>query len=186
MSEPTAPAAGAAHAASPGDGHLVAPSLVRRMAAFCYEGVLLFGITFVTGLVFAVVMHQDSGMKLRSPLIAVEFLVVGLYFIGLWVRAGQTLAMITWHVRLLTTDGRPVSPRRALARYLASYVWFLPPLALVSVLRLPNAWAIFGIVAGWIALYALAALFHPRRQFWHDALCGTAIVMTAPRAVPPH
>jgi uncharacterized RDD family membrane protein YckC len=185
MSEPTAAAATAAQSADPRDGQGVAPSLVRRMAAFLYEGVLLFGVTFATGLVFAILMHQDSGMKLRSPLIAVEFLVVGFYFIGLWVRTGQTLAMMTWHLRLLTDDGRPVSPRRALARYLASYVWFLPPLALVSSIELPNAWAIFGIVAAWVAVYALAALLHPRRQFWHDALCGTAIVMAPPRAALP-
>ena len=102
MSEPTAGAAGAA----PHDARLVAPPLVRRMAAFLYESVLLFGVTFATGLVFAVVMHQDSGMKLRSQLIAVEFLVVGLYFISLWVRSGQTLAMKTWHLRLLTREGR--------------------------------------------------------------------------------
>jgi uncharacterized RDD family membrane protein YckC len=185
MSEPTAAAASAAASIDPRDGLPVAPPLVRRMAAFLYEGVLLFGVTFATGLVFAVVMHQDSGMKLRSQLIAVEFLVVGLYFITLWVRSGQTLAMKTWHLRLLTQSGEPVSPRRALARYFASYVWFLPPLALTSAFRLPNAWAIFGLVAAWIVLYALAALLHPRRQFWHDALCGTAIVAARPLAPLP-
>ena len=146
---------------------------------------LLFGVTFATALVFAIVMHQDNGMKMRSPLIAVEFLVVGVYFIGLWVRTGQTLAMMTWHLRLLTEAGQPVSPKRALARYLASYVWFLPPLALVSAFRLPNPWAVFGVVAAWIVLYALAALLHPRRQFWHDALCGTAIVTSRPLAPLP-
>jgi uncharacterized RDD family membrane protein YckC len=164
---------------------LVAPPLVRRLAAFLYEGVLLFGVTFATGLVFAVVMHQNSGMKLRMPLIGVEFVVLGFYFIGLWVRSGQTLAMKTWHLRLLTRTGDPLSPRRALARYLASYVWFLPPLALASVLKLPNAWAVFGLVAGWIVLYAAAALLQPRRQFWHDALCGTAIVTSRPTAPLP-
>ncbi|HEY8975752.1 MAG TPA: hypothetical protein VIN75_16145, partial [Burkholderiaceae bacterium] len=76
-------------------------------------------------------------------------------------------------------------PRRALARYLASYAWFLPPLALAAALKLPSAWAIFGLVAGWIVLYALAALLHPRRQFWHDALCGTAIVTARPCAPLP-
>ena len=51
---------------------------------------------------------------------------------------------------------------------------------LASSLKLPNAWAIFGLVAGWIALYALSALLHPRRQFWHDVLCDTAIVFVRP------
>jgi uncharacterized RDD family membrane protein YckC len=184
MSESTPAIAGAA-ATDSADPRLSAAPLLRRMAAFLYEGVLLFGVTFATGLVFAVAMHQTSGMKLRSSLIAVEFVVVGLYFIVLWVRSGQTLPMKTWHLRLLTDGGAPVSPRRALARYLASYVWFVPPLALASLLKLPNAWAIFGLVAAWMVLYALAALLHPRRQFWHDALCGTAIVSARPLAPLP-
>jgi uncharacterized RDD family membrane protein YckC len=182
MSEPTARAAAGPASA---DGRLVAPPLVRRMAAFLYEGVLLFGVTFATGLVFAVLMHQNSGMKLRMPLIGVEFAVIGLYFIVLWVRSGQTLAMKTWHLRLLTSEGAPLSPRRALARYMAAYVWFLPPLALAGALRLPDAWAIFGVVAGWVVAYAFTALLHPRRQFWHDALCGTAIVTARPAAPLP-
>ena len=181
MSEPTGGAAAVARL----DARPTAAPLLRRMAAFLYEGVLLFGVTFAAGLVFAVAMHQNNGLKMRSSLIAVEFVVVGLYFVVLWVRSGQTLPMRTWHLRLLTEDGAPVSPRRALARYLASYVWFLPPLALASALRLPNAWAIFGLVTGWIVLYALAALLHPRRQFWHDALCGTAIVAARPLAPLP-
>ena len=176
MSAPVAADAPSSDPAPLPDQCLAAAPLVRRMAAFLYEGVLLFGVTFATGLVFAVALHQDNGMKLRSGLIAVEFAVVGVYFIGLWVRSGQTLAMKTWHLRLLTVDGGPVPPRRALARYLASYAWFLPPLALASALHLPNPWAITGLVTGWILLYALSTRLHPRRQFWHDALCDTAIV----------
>lgn len=164
---------------------LVAPPLLRRMAAFLYEGVLLFGVLGVTALVYGVLAHQTSGIEKRTGLIAVCFLVLGFYFIGLWTRAGQTLAMKTWHLRILAADGLPVSPRRALARYLASYVWFLPPLALAGTLKLPTPWAIFGLVAGWIALWALAALLHPRRQFWHDALCGTALTTARPVAPLP-
>jgi len=167
------------------DSRVAAPPLVRRMAAFLYEGVLLFGVLGVTALVYGVLAHQTSGIEKRTGLIAVCFLVLGVYFIGLWTRAGQTLAMKTWHLRITAADGAPLAPYRALARYLAAYVWFLPPLALASALRLPSAWAIFGLVAGWIVLYALAALLHPRRQFWHDALCGTAIGTARPLAPLP-
>jgi uncharacterized RDD family membrane protein YckC len=185
MSEPSAVAAAGSAPASPSDARLVAAPLLRRMAAFLYEGVLLFGVVFATSLVFGITMHQDSGMKLRTPLMAVNFLVVGLYFIGLWVRSGQTLAMKTWHLRVLTDRGRPLSPRRALARYLASYVWFLPPLLLAGALKLPSPTAIASLVVGWVVLYALSALLHPRRQFWHDALCDTAIVDARPVAPLP-
>jgi uncharacterized RDD family membrane protein YckC len=176
--------AAVAQAAVP-DPRLVAAPLVRRLAAFVYEGVLLFGIVFATGLVFAVATHQTNGMTGRAPLLALQFLVIGLYFIGLWMRSGQTLAMKTWHLRVLTDRGAPLAPRRALARYLASYVWFLPPLALAKALQLPDAWAIFGLVAAWVVLYALSSRLHPRRQFWHDALCDTAIVSDRPVAPLP-
>jgi uncharacterized RDD family membrane protein YckC len=183
MSAPSAPSATGSDPGSPfelRDQRLVAAPLMRRMAAFLYEGVLLFGVLAFTGLVYGVLAHQTSGIEKRSGLIAVCFVVLGVYFIGLWTRAGQTLAMKTWHLRLLTDRGLPLTPRRALARYLASYIWFIPALVLAGSLKLPNAWAIFGLVAGWIALYALSALLHPRRQFWHDALCDTAIVFVRP------
>jgi uncharacterized RDD family membrane protein YckC len=185
MSEPSVAAAAGSDPSPSGVPRLVAAPLVRRMAAFLYEGVLLFGVVFATGLVFAVVMHQDSGMKLRTPLLGVLFVVIGLYFIGLWVRSGQTLAMKTWHLRLVGDSGRPITPRRALVRYLASYVWFLPPLALANALHLPNGWAIAGLLVGWIMLYALSALLNPRRQFWHDVLCDTAIVSARPTVPLP-
>ena len=185
MSEPSAAHATGSRSDPSREERLVGAPLVRRMAAFLYEGVLLFGVVFATGLVFAVATHQDNGLKMRTGLIAVQFVVVGFYFIGLWVRSGQTLAMKTWHLRLLTDRGLPLSPRRALARYLASYVWFLPPLALASALKLPNPWAITGLVAGWVVLYAISALLHPSRQFWHDWLCDTAIVTARPLAPLP-
>ena len=185
MSEPSAAhAPGSVSAPSHGE-RLVAAPLLRRMAAFLYEGVLLFGVLAVAGTVYGVAVHQTSGIEKRTGLMAVCFVVLGLYFIGLWTRAGQTLAMKTWHLRVLTDRGLPLSPRRALARYLASWVWFLPPLALAGALHLPSAAAIFGLMAGWIVLYALSARLHPRRQFWHDWLCDTAIVTSRPVAPLP-
>jgi uncharacterized RDD family membrane protein YckC len=183
MSEPSAtPAPGSVPAH---DERFVAAPLVRRLAAFMYEGVLLFGVLAVAGTVYGVAVHQTSGIEKRTGLMAVCFVVLGLYFISLWTRGGQTLPMKTWHLRLVTDHGLPLTPRRALARYLASWIWFVPPLALAGALRLPNAWAIFGLAAGWVVLYALSALLHPSRQFWHDWLCGTAVVTARPAAPLP-
>ncbi len=185
MSEPSAMSAAGSDPVPSADSRLVAAPLVRRMAAFMYEGVLLFGVLAGTALVYGVAVHQTSGIEKRTGLIAVCFVVLGFYFIGLWTRAGQTLAMKTWHLRVLTDRGLPLTPRRALARYLASYIWFMPSLALAGALKLPSAWAVFGLIGGWIVLYALSARLHPRRQFWHDALCDTAIVTARPVAPLP-
>ena len=146
--------------------------------------VLLF-ILFATGLVYAVAVHQTHGLQHRSGLVGSCFVVLGLYFVGLWVRSGQTLAMKTWHLRVVAADGRPLAPRRALLRYLLAWVWVLPPLMVAKALALPSAGADFGLVAAWIVLYAASARLHPRRQFWHDAICGTAIVTARPATALP-
>jgi uncharacterized RDD family membrane protein YckC len=160
-----------------------AAPLVRRMAAFAYEGVLLFGVLFTAGLVYAVTVHQTHGLAHRPGLIATCFLVLALYFVGLWWRSGQTLAMKTWDLRVVRADGAPLSPWRALARHLAAWVWFLPPLMAAYAFAPHSLAAYFGLPVAWVALYALGALLHPRHQFWHDALCGTAVV-DAPRRTP--
>lgn len=159
-----------------------APPLRHRMASFVYEGVLLFGVVMIAGLAFSMLVGQRHALQDRQGLQAFMFAVLGLYFVWFWSHGGQTLAMKTWHLRLLGTDGRPVSMARALARFLASWIWFLPPLAGIPLLGWQGSGAIGGAVLGWVLLYAALSRLHPRRQFWHDALCGTQIV---PHRPPP-
>jgi uncharacterized RDD family membrane protein YckC len=154
------------------------------MAAFAYEGVLLFGIVFATGLVYAVTVRQTSGIEHRPGLMAACFLVLGLYFVGLWLRGGQTLAMKTWHLRVLDATGAPLTPRQALGRYVAAWSWVLPPLLVAALLGRRSLALDLALPAAWVLLYALSALLHPRRQFWHDALCGTAVVDAPPAPSP--
>jgi hypothetical protein len=40
-------------------------------------------------------------------------------------------------------------------------------------------------VAAWLAIYPLLALFAPGRQFWHDRLCSTRLLLAEPREVRP-
>ena len=161
------------------------PSLRRRMAAFVYEGVLLFGVLMAAGLAFATLTQQRHALQNREAGMAFLFVVLGLYFVWFWSHSGQTLAMKTWLIRLVTVDGHPVSTRRALARYFSSYVWFLPPLAAASLIGLPRLGngGVAVLLLLWIAGYAAATLLHPGRQFWHDVLCGTRIVGVAKPAV---
>ena len=62
------------------------------------------------------------------------FAVLGLYFAWFWVHGGQTVAMKTWHVRVVRLDGRPLGWRGALARYALSWMWFLPALGVAGAL----------------------------------------------------
>lgn len=157
-----------------GAGALQAPSLGRRMACWLYEGMLMFGVVFIAGYLFGTLSQTRHALDNRHPLQAFLFVVFGIYFVWFWSR-GQTLAMKTWHIRLVDRQGAPVSQARALLRYLLSWVWFLPPLLAVAPFGLP-AGEIAVLVTGWICVWALASRLHPTRQFWHDALAGTRLV----------
>jgi uncharacterized RDD family membrane protein YckC len=153
-----------------------APSLRRRLAAFVYEGVLLFGVIVIVGLLYGALTQQRHALQGQTGLQIVLFAALGLYFVVFWTRGGQTVAMRAWQVRLVAADGRPVGKGRALARYLASWLWFAPALLAARVAGLHSAFEIFGLLAAGVVAYALLAFAHPERQFWHDALCGTRLV----------
>ena len=87
--------------------------------------------------------------------------------------------MTSWHFRVVDRDGRPLTQRRALLRYVCSWLWFLPPLAALAPFSLPGGEATV-IVLGWVAVWAVLSRFHPQQQFWHDALAGTRLVHYEP------
>jgi uncharacterized RDD family membrane protein YckC len=159
---------------------LTTPGLMRRMAAFLYEGVLLFGVVVLVGLPYAVVTQQRHALQGQTGLQIVVFAVLLLYFVTFWTRGGQTVAMRAWHVRLVTVRGAPVTPLRAVARYLAAWLWFAPALLASHWAGLHSASAIFTLMAVGVAAYAALAFVHPERQFLHDALCGTRLVTWRP------
>jgi uncharacterized RDD family membrane protein YckC len=87
---------------------------------------------------------------------------LGLYFVWLWHRNGQTLAMQTWRIRLVTVaDGQPPSIQRAMVRYLLAW---------------PSILSVAGLA--W-------ALFDRDRQFLHDRLAGTRLTFAPPTRSSP-
>jgi uncharacterized RDD family membrane protein YckC len=160
--------------ATPPSPSLIAPSLPRRMACWLYEGMLLFGVVFIAGYLFSALTQTRHALDNRHAQQAFLFVVLGIYFTWFWHK-GQTLAMKTWHIRVVDRWGRPLTQARALWRYVLSWSWFLPPLALREGLQLP-ALEVLVLLGGWIAVWALLARFHPERQFWHDAWAGTRLV----------
>ena len=105
-------------------------------------------------------------------------MVFGVYFVWFWAK-GQTLAMKTWNIRLVDRAGAPVTQGRALARYLLSWVWFLPPLAAIAPFKLSGPESAL-LIGGWVVVWALLARFHPQKQFWHDAWAGTRLITSKP------
>ena len=159
------------------------PSLTRRMASFVYEGLLLFGIGLIPGalgaLFVALTGHQHP-LQSDSALRLITLLIYAVYFSWFWSARGQTLPMQTWHIRVVTAQGQSLSQPRALARFVASCAWFAPAAALAA-LNHWTRWQGLAAIGIGVVAYALLALLHPQRQFWHDALCGTRLINANPK-----
>ena len=144
------------------------------MACWLYEGMLMFGVVFIAGYLFGTLSQTRHALDNRPGLQLFVFLVAGVYFVWFWVK-GQTLAMKTWHIRVVDAKGQPLTQQRALLRYLLSWLWFVPPLAgswLAGLSSIDGA----GLTLLWIAVWALSSRLNRERQFWHDVWAGTRLV----------
>ena len=148
------------------------------MACWLYEGMLMFAVIFIAGYLFGTLSQTRHALDNRPGLQLFIFLVSGLYFVWFWSR-GQTLAMKTWHIRVVGINGLPISQPRALLRYLLSWMWFMPPLIMSWTLGLSGVQG--GLLTlAWIFVWAGLSRLHPQRQFWHDAWAGTRLVTSLP------
>jgi uncharacterized RDD family membrane protein YckC len=129
--------------------------LRRRLASMLYESLLLLGVLALTFLVPYLILGVAFGFAPAGWFAWLHiFVVLGLYFVWYWRRNGQTLAMQTWRLKVVRADdGRPLGLGRAWVRY---------ALAWPSVLS--------GVGLLW-------ALVDRDRQFLHDRLAGTCVVL---------
>ena len=169
----------------PAGAALQAPTMRRRLACMLYEAVLLFGVVMVAGLAYGMLTEQRHALQGNTGLQVFLFIVLGVYFAGLWSSSGQTLAMKTWHIRVQGADGGAPTRTRAAARYVASWLWFLPALASAHAAGIRSVAFMVCMVAAGMASYALLARLRADRQLPHDVLCGTWLVDTRKAPSPP-
>ena len=148
------------------------------MASWMYEGILMFGVFFLSDYLFDTLSQSRHALQNLYGRQAFLFVVAGIYFVWFWSH-GQTLAMKTWNIRLVDRNGQAVSQVRALGRYVLTWIWFLPPLALWTPLELSLP-SLFLACVGWIVVWALLSRLHPEKQFWHDAWAGTRLITSKP------
>ena len=128
----------------------------RRLASLTYESLLLLGILALTFLVPNLIIGMLFGASLPGVVMWIHVvLVLGAYFVWYWTRRGQTLAMQTWRLQVVNAaDGKLPSARVAWLRYLVAW---------------PSV-MVFGLGLLW-------ALVDRDRQFLHDRLAGTCVVL---------
>ncbi len=150
------------------------PSLRRRLICMMYESFLLFGVIFISAMLFDVLTSSKHALTLRHARMAWIFLAIGAYFYYFWMRGGQTLAMKTWRIQLSKKDGSPLDRKAAVLRYVGAWMWFIPALALNAAFSLKKWPSIIAILIGFCA-WALLVYLDPQRQFAHDRMAGTRL-----------
>lgn len=129
-------------------------SLGRRLLALVYEILLLAAVLIAGFLVPQAILGAALQTTPPPAILKAHFLAVpAVYFVWFWTHGGQTLALKTWRLRIVTAGGAPLGPAQAMLRHVAAWLS-------IALLGLGFAWA----------------LFDREGQFLHDRLAGTRIV----------
>ncbi len=131
----------------------------RRFLAYFLDGIILNLVTLCV--IFGVILgggaiagqNKDAASAITILAQCLGFLIGVAYFVGFWATTGQTLGKMAMGIKVISTDGSPVSRGKAFLRYLGYIVSGL-------VLSLGFIWA----------------AFDEKRQGWHDKIAGTYVV----------
>ena len=133
------------------------PPLWRHCMAILYDTLLVIPLFMAAaGVWVAVLGPTDSISEPAVPayLQWCSWLVILMVFFGVfWRRAGQTLGMQAWRIKLITDSGEPLSWRSVILRVVGAVIAALP------------------FAAGYFWRY-----IRPHRRYWHDYLSRTRLV----------
>jgi uncharacterized RDD family membrane protein YckC len=94
-----------------------APSLVKLGACFIYETLIVIAIAFVCTLPFLMLVGDATHGLRRYCLQLLLWVCIGSYFVWCWHRKGQTLAMQTWHLKVINQNSNLLTVKQAILRY---------------------------------------------------------------------
>ena len=89
-----------------------------------YESMLLIAIAAAAILLFLLLFGDATHAPKRYFLQIYLWSVFGVYFIWCWRKSGQTLAMQTWRIKLVSRTGQPLSTAQACKRYVLASLFF--------------------------------------------------------------
>ena len=108
------------------------PALWRRFIAMVYDLFLILAITMAYGAItltaFTMITgEQNSDYKpvLNGPGYFLGWLTtVGCFYNYFWIKAGQTVGMKAWRLKVISASGQNISVKQACLRYLVSLFSF--------------------------------------------------------------
>lgn len=179
--------------ATPAPGTSAQPELAGMMVRlYCiiYDGLLLLALWMITSALLVPLATPDQAARqhqltvtpeafrqfvLFPAMVAITWLFYG-YF---WTRAGQTLGMQTWRLRVVRADGHPLRWSDAITRCASACL--LPVVCgLLGQLayNTPKA-VLLSMTLGFVGNYAWM-LWNGRRLAWHDQLSRTVVLRLPP------
>lgn len=135
--------------------HSKTPGIGRRLLSLVYEILLLIAVALFAGGTAAALAQITNPAYARPLTQMIGIAACAAYFAWQWQHSGQTLPMKTWRMRLETVDGMRVAAPQALLRAALATAGYL----------------LLGISVIW-------AFIDRDRQFLHDRLAGTRLVVT--------
>ncbi len=112
-------------------GVIIAP-LWRRLAAMVYDGLVICAITMAYwglalylkyGLLGATLAEGERGYFPAVTWLGAIFS-IGLFYCFFWRRAGQTVGMRAWHLRVENLSGQNLSWQHAILRFICANLSF--------------------------------------------------------------
>ena len=102
------------------------PSLLRRLSAVLYDGMLLIALWMGAGALW-IGFHGGNAAPAGDGAFRLYLLLVAYaFFAGFWVWGGRTLGMQAWRMRLVDADGERITMRAATHRFVTSILSWLP------------------------------------------------------------
>ena len=80
------------------------PPLVKLFASLLYDALVLIALCFLLGGLFVFFAGDATSGSKRYALQFFLWISVGIYFVRCWTKSGQTLAMHTWHLKLVNSS----------------------------------------------------------------------------------
>jgi uncharacterized RDD family membrane protein YckC len=131
----------------------------RRLFAALIDMLLVVFLVFMVmtaigfGALFLAAFNPDDPTWVDSLIILSGLIVSIVYYVGSWAKSGQTLGKAVTGMKVVRTDGSPISWGQALLRYMGYIV----------------SAAVFSLGFLWLA-------FDPKRQGWHDKIARTVVI----------
>lgn len=159
------------------------PGLARRLASLLYESLLVGTLWLLAAAAFTPILALGDNAPLLQWLYRVFVAAVLFGYFGYcWVKSGQTPAMKPWRLTVAMPDGRRLNWQQAALRFAVALVLFVgvPVLSYLAWLpSLGNPKLALGAALAWWLLPLLWVYIDNDKQFLHDRLAGTRILLLA-------